>query len=81
MHLGVCIRYSLNVLYSFAIILRRKGELIAYYFIVFLSSSCVSRSAMSWSAVYDCGISWSYSIVLWVKDELVYLIDNMINVI
>ena len=46
----------------------RKRELVALLLIVFLmSSGCkcsvsLSGGAMGWSAVYDCGISWSYSL-------------------
>ena len=54
----------LNVLSSFAIILTRKRELVAFnYFIVFrMSCYCkcsvaLPRGAVGWSVVCDCGIS------------------------
>ena len=49
---------------SFAIILMGKRELVA---LLSLSSWClviVPHGAKSLSAVYDCGISWSYSLTI-----------------
>ena len=65
----------ISVLDCFAIILMRKRELVAFNLIfdvllllVFCGSSsqCDGLQCDGWSAVYDCGISWSYSLfVLW----------------
>ena len=63
----------LCVLSSFAIILKRKRELVALLFIV-LRMSCycecyvtLPHGTVGWSAVCDCGISWSYSLTFWFK--------------
>ena len=58
----------LFVLSSFAIIFKRKRESCCFAFIV-LRMSCYCKSfvtlphgAVGWSALCDCGISWSYSL-------------------
>ena len=53
----------LSVLSSFAIISLRKKQLVALlclHAVVWLSLFCASL--VGWSAVFDCGISWSYSL-------------------
>ena len=60
-----CVRFLFcGVLSGSAIILLRKGELVA-------SRSCLCsvslpRSVVGWSAVFDCGISWSCSLSSWI---------------
>ena len=56
----------LCVLSSFAIILMGKRELVA---LLCLSSWCpvaLPHGAVSWSAVCDCGIFWSYSLTFYI---------------
>ena len=56
----------LCVLSSFTIILMGKRELVVLLGFIFLLSCdfmfALSRGAMGWSAVCDCGISYSYSL-------------------
>ena len=60
--------YALHyVLSSFAIILMRKRELIALLLVFWMSCYCkcpvaLPQGAVGWSAVCDCGNSWSYSL-------------------
>ena len=65
----------LCALLSFAIILKRKRELIALFFTVLLIS-CYCKCSVAfphdvvgWSGVYDYFISWSYSVTSWFCDQ------------
>ena len=64
---------SLYVLSSFAIILTRKRELVALLFVFWMPCYCkcpvaLPQGAVGWSAVCDCGISWSYSLTFWLSN-------------
>ena len=66
----------LCVFSSFAIILKRKRELVAFLFIV-LRMSCycqcsvaLPHDAVGWSAVCDCDISLSYSVFDLFRDPI-----------
>ena len=67
----LCLSSFCNVLLyvhsSFAIILKRKLKLVAllilsYRYIVTINVLWLFFSAVGWSAVCDCGISWLYSL-------------------
>ena len=57
----------LNVLSSIAIILNGKRAGCFAWFVFLVSRDCcvaLPRGAMGLSAVCDCGISWSYSLLI-----------------
>ena len=66
----LCFWYALLcVLSCFAIILKRKRELVALLYVLRMSCYCICSVALpygvvGWSAVCDYGISWSYSLNL-----------------
>ena len=62
--LGLCFVVKFFVSNSAIIWLRKRElvDLLCHLAAILLSVFCVSRcSAMSWSTVCDCDISWSYS--------------------
>ena len=68
---------------SFAIILKGKRELVALLSLFFLVSRdcCVAlpRGAMDQSAVCDCGISWSQSLIIFAIH--LFMILDLLNVL
>ena len=54
--------YVVSFLYSFGLILTRKGAFVALFYLPVVCSVALPPSVIGWFEVFNCGISISYSL-------------------